>query len=158
MLHGDVNFDAVRGHHIGCVIGDILAGDVQILRPIIRGFDLRDGLCFRYLAEQQIACPLCNRPAGKIGQAKGNHGDHQRFQDILRHDLDLAHADGKQDARFMRSLLDPHIEDQRQNTDADDHDTNNQARHHVLHGGQRGRYSFIGGVINGQLEAAPVQV
>ena len=58
----------------------------------------------------------------------------------------------------MRPLLDPHIENQSQNADADNHDADKQPRHHVLHGSQRGCHGFISGIINGQLEAAPVQV
>ena len=34
----------------------------------------------------------------------------------------------------VKGLLDPHIEDQRQNANADNHNTDNQPCHHVLHG------------------------
>ena len=44
------------------------------------------------------------------------------------------------------------------NGDADNHNADNQPCHHVLHSSQGGRHGFIGGIVNRQLEAVPVQV
>ena len=80
MLHGNVNFNAVGGYHVRGVIGDILACDVQILRSIVRGFNLRDAFdvgAFQYLlkpVDEEKFAQVFARAVAQIGTAREKPG------------------------------------------------------------------------------------